>query len=148
MKKHTLKNILAISLITVIGAAMTGCGSSVEDVQEANTVLQDVDAEEKTDEEVNDEAGTNKEVDDDSKQENKKEVKKEATYQELYKAAVEEFQNEKKESETEYCKLCYDLIYFDDDDIPELVMGLSGYYVYMYTIIDGEMVPIIDNWPC
>lgn len=71
----------------------------------------------------------------------------EQTYQKLYKEAVEEFSNNRKATETDYCKLCYDLIYFDDDDIPELVMGLSSYYVYMYTVVDNQMVPIINNWP-
>lgn len=43
-------------------------------------------------------------------------------------------------------ELGYDLIYFDEDDIPELVLGLSGYYVSMYTYHDGKVYTLMDYW--
>lgn len=41
----------------------------------------------------------------------------------------------------------FDLIYFNDDDTPELVAGVDGYYVSVYQFIDGYVYPIIDSWP-
>lgn len=39
----------------------------------------------------------------------------------------------------------YDLIYFNDDDIPELVVDHTGYYVSMYLYEDGKLYcPILD----
>jgi len=43
-------------------------------------------------------------------------------------------------------KLEYDLIYLNDDDIPELVAGESWYYVSVYTYDSGELFLIMDNW--
>ncbi len=42
----------------------------------------------------------------------------------------------------------YDLIWFDDDDIPELVAGLNGYYVSMYTYDEesDEVFCVLDDW--
>lgn len=40
----------------------------------------------------------------------------------------------------------YNLIYFDEDDIPELVAGLNGYYMSMYTYKDGTIYQLMDEW--
>lgn len=40
----------------------------------------------------------------------------------------------------------YDLIYLDEDDIPELVAGLTGYFVNVYTWDDGKVYTPIDFW--
>lgn len=40
----------------------------------------------------------------------------------------------------------YDLIYLNEDDIPELVAGVTGYYVYVYTWEDGELYTLMDGW--
>ncbi len=40
----------------------------------------------------------------------------------------------------------YNLIYFDEDDIPELVAGINGYYMSMYTYKDGIIYPLMDEW--
>ena len=40
----------------------------------------------------------------------------------------------------------YDLIYFDEDDIPELTVGRSGYYISMYTYDDGMLYQVMDRW--
>lgn len=61
-------------------------------------------------------------------------------YQEAYKAV------------SKLCELAYeegqeyDLIYFDEDDVPELVAGLRGYYVSLYTYHDGRVYNLMDNW--
>lgn len=40
----------------------------------------------------------------------------------------------------------YNLIYFDDDDIPELVAGVEGYYTSLYTYKDGTVYILMDRW--
>lgn len=41
----------------------------------------------------------------------------------------------------------YDLIYVDDDDIPELVIDAPGYYVSFYSYKDGYVTCTMDHWP-
>jgi len=40
----------------------------------------------------------------------------------------------------------YNLIYFDDDDIPELVAGVDGYYTSLYTYKDGTVYTLMSRW--
>lgn len=40
----------------------------------------------------------------------------------------------------------YDLIYFDEDDVPELTAGNTGYSISMYTYRDGTIYKVIDDW--
>lgn len=40
----------------------------------------------------------------------------------------------------------YNLIYFDDDDVPELVAGVEGYYTSLYTYKDGTVYTLMDRW--
>lgn len=40
----------------------------------------------------------------------------------------------------------YDLIYVDEDEVPELVTGISGYYVNLYTYQDGTVYTLMDEW--
>lgn len=42
------------------------------------------------------------------------------------------------------CK--FNLIYFDNDDIPELVVGADGYYISLYTYSNGEIYTLMDHW--
>lgn len=42
-------------------------------------------------------------------------------------------------------KISYDLIYVDNDDIPELVVGMNSYWVSVYTIYKGKAVPALDH---
>lgn len=42
--------------------------------------------------------------------------------------------------------LTYNLIYFDEDDIPELVTGKKDYYVSLYTYKDGTVYMPMDFW--
>lgn len=46
------------------------------------------------------------------------------------------------DSETEYS-----LIYFDEDEIPELVAGVNGFYTSLYTYHDGTVYTLMDRWP-
>ena len=41
---------------------------------------------------------------------------------------------------TLFTNLAYDLVYVDDDDIPELVVTNPGYYTALYTYADGKVV--------
>lgn len=40
----------------------------------------------------------------------------------------------------------YNLVYVDEDDIPELAAGVSGYYVSLYTYHDGKVYTLMDRW--
>lgn len=40
----------------------------------------------------------------------------------------------------------YDLIYFDEDDIPELTAGVIGYNVSLYTYDAGTVYKVMDEW--
>lgn len=40
----------------------------------------------------------------------------------------------------------YDLIYVDEDEIPELVSGRTGYHVNLYTYQDGTLYMPMDHW--
>lgn len=59
-------------------------------------------------------------------------------YMETVKQCIEEY------SES---KLTYNLIYFDEDGIPELTVGALGTWVSMYTYQDGEVHELMDLWP-
>lgn len=41
----------------------------------------------------------------------------------------------------------YALIYLDEDDIPELVTGHTGYYANVYTFHGGQVSLLMDYWP-
>ena len=45
-----------------------------------------------------------------------------------------------------YVDLGYNLIYFDEDDIPELVTGKESYYVSLYTYKDGTLYMPMNRW--
>lgn len=43
-------------------------------------------------------------------------------------------------------KMQYNLIYVNEDDIPELAAGESGYYMSLYTWSDGRVYTLMDHW--
>lgn len=43
-------------------------------------------------------------------------------------------------------RLDFSLLYVDEDDIPELVFGPSGYWVSVYTWQDGQVYTVMDQW--
>lgn len=59
-----------------------------------------------------------------------------------YKTAYLDVINSAEDSDT----LKYGLIYFDEDDIPELVLGNEGYWVSMYKYANGEIYTLMDHW--
>lgn len=65
-----------------------------------------------------------------------------SSYQEAY-LAVSTLYEVERASEGEYR---YNLIYFDEDDIPELVVGNNGYYMSLYTYQDGTVYTLMDHW--
>jgi len=62
-----------------------------------------------------------------------------ASYQEAYEAVcrVYDLCGEQRK---------YDLIYFDGDDIPELVAGVNGYFVSLFTYDAGRVYCLMDDW--
>lgn len=62
------------------------------------------------------------------------------SYQEAYTQIV-------KLCELEYgSELTYDLIQFDHDDMPELVIADNGFWVSLYTYHDGRAYSLMDHW--
>ncbi len=41
----------------------------------------------------------------------------------------------------------YGLLYFDEDDVPELAAGITGYQVSLYSFRDGYIYNLMDHWP-
>lgn len=67
-------------------------------------------------------------------------------YKEAYKDTVKEYYDENSQYEKEDNKVAFGLVYFDDDDVPELVAGLNGYFVSLYTFDGESVVPIFTDW--
>lgn len=61
--------------------------------------------------------------------------------QEAYKAVSRLCELESEEA------LTYDLIYVDEDEIPELTSGKNGYYTSLYTYGNGTVYTLMDRWP-
>ena len=61
-------------------------------------------------------------------------------YREAY-IAVSKLREMESNGEDEYA-----MIYFDDDDIPELVADHPGYHVSMYTYHDGRIYTLMNQW--
>jgi len=138
MKRKTVSKILiTIGLVTSLSISAIGCGNA-ENKQKDETVESVSETVESVSEPAKEDT-TVKETADEA-------IDKEASYKDIYKEKIESFQNLIKDSENAYNNAGYGLIYFDDDDIPELVCGLTGYIVHMYTIIDGELVPVMEDW--
>lgn len=64
-----------------------------------------------------------------------------ADYREAYQAVVRLQSLESADSEE-----TYDLIYVDEDDVPELTIGVDSYWVSLYTYRDGTVYTLMDNW--
>ena len=65
-------------------------------------------------------------------------------YREAYRAVCR-FELMEKEPAFQK-KLLYNLLYVDEDDIPELVIGHRGYFVTMYTYHDGKVYMLMNKW--
>lgn len=71
-----------------------------------------------------------------------KEDTAEWAYRQAYIDTINAYVSEHPDS-----NLIYDLVYIDDDDIPELMIGVLGYYDNLYTYSDGEVKQLMDCWP-
>lgn len=65
-----------------------------------------------------------------------------ANYQEAYRAISRLCTMEEENAKD----LKFNLIYFDDDEIPELVTGVNGYYMSLYTFQDKTAYRLMDHW--
>ena len=63
-----------------------------------------------------------------------------ADYREAYLAV-----GKLKEMESDG-KIEYELVYFDEDDIPELVADHTGYFMSLYTYHDGKIYTLMNEW--
>ncbi len=75
------------------------------------------------------------------------EVKAPITYDE---AVVKEYVNiiqEAEKNKTEAQELQYRLIYFNQDDIPDLVVAFNGYWVRLYVYGEGKAHLVAEDWP-
>lgn len=62
-----------------------------------------------------------------------------ASYQEAYEAVSRVY-------DLSGNRMKYNLIYFDEDDIPELVVGVSGYWMSMFTYDAGQVYCLMNEW--
>lgn len=60
---------------------------------------------------------------------------------------AEEYLEVVNDAKKENGDLKYDLIYFDNDSIPELVVNDEGYWVSLYSYKDGKLVELFKQWP-
>ncbi|NBH17065.1 hypothetical protein D3Z55_06155 [Clostridiaceae bacterium] len=63
------------------------------------------------------------------------------SYQEAYQAVSRLYEAEGTDS------IEYGLIYFDEDEILELIVGVRGYYTSLYTYQNGTIYTLMDRWP-
>ena len=61
------------------------------------------------------------------------------SYKEAYSAIIDLYNKA-------YEDVTFSLVYFDDDDTPELACGNTGYYVSLYTFKDGMVYTLMDSW--
>lgn len=65
-------------------------------------------------------------------------------YRQAYLNVIDRYLEEY--ADNSYVKLAYDLIDFDGDEVPELVIGNDGYWVSMFTYADGMLYTVMDQW--
>ena len=65
-----------------------------------------------------------------------------SNYQEAYRAISRLCTMEDENAQD----LKFNLIYFDDNEIPELVTGVNGYYMSLYTFQDKTAYRLMDHW--
>lgn len=55
--------------------------------------------------------------------------------------------NETYKNSSEYRDMKYSLMYFNNDDIPDLLVDCSGYFNSLYVYSAGKLHTVVDNWP-
>lgn len=70
------------------------------------------------------------------------------SYAEAYEAVISlsVMDGEVSSAEKYGGEFLYDLIYVDEDEIPELVSGETGYYVNLYTYHEGTVYTLMYDW--
>lgn len=61
-------------------------------------------------------------------------------YQEAYRAVIQLYKLNSADEQG------YNLIYVDEDNIPELVVGVDDYYTNLYTYRDGKVYTLMNHW--
>ena len=69
-----------------------------------------------------------------------------STYYPEEKAYIPAYVKIIEQFEAEYDELGYDLIYLNEDELPELVVGREGYWVSVFTYAAGEAHTLMDDW--
>ncbi len=126
MKNNYLLSVVAVMLL------LSGCGSSASSSAEAVSVpsVESTEAASKFSVESTD-AASESSVEDN--------VVENTDYKKAYAEIVQSFKSD--ESPTSY-----DLIYVDEDDIPELVVGNPGYWVSLYSFKNDQTYCLMDQW--
>jgi len=55
--------------------------------------------------------------------------------------------NEIYKTPSEYSEMKYSLLYFNDDDIPDLMADYNGYFVSLYVYANDKLYTVVDSWP-
>lgn len=140
MKNHRFYTIALIAAF-----ALTGCGdiapaessqaeTTSASTQETTEAVTEATTEVSTEAETQAEESTEADVSEPEAEE----PDEASDYKSAYLAFIESAENSSE--------LYYNLIYIDNDDIPELVTGYDGYWVSMYTYADGEIYTLMDHW--
>ncbi len=146
----------AAALAAITAFSLTGCGNdepavnnSVADTTSASesetTKVSTEETTETTTEEITEvptEAPTTEATTEAPTEEDTTKTPTETVEASDYKSAYLDIINSTENSDT----LSYDLIYLDEDDIPELVLGMNGFYVNLYTYADGNVYTLMDHW--
>ncbi|MCM1089910.1 MAG: hypothetical protein NC413_03645 [Muribaculum sp.] len=117
---------------------LTACGGGEEAEQE-------IQSEEQTEEQNAHSSALQSDVQDETQTESRTEPEPEMghdNWAQAYLSVIDELWEDWNRDELDFA-----LSYVNDDDIPELVFGPSGYWVSVYTWQDGQVYTVMDQWP-
>ena len=131
-----MKNRLSLILVfTILCMLFTGCATTEPD--ELTTEQNEFEVEETT--QIPEEAT---EIMSETVSETEEEIADLPEWKSLYIDTINQYETDHSDSEC-----TYDLIYFDDDDIPELVAGVPGFCVSLYLYDEGQIYQPMEDWP-
>ena len=152
MKNKKFTTILALTLITAM--AVTSCAENADKKRKKKTDETDKEPQQLV-VEVDTTESANSQAPDADETSNTIEETIETTapadpvdysYEEAYIEVINNFNNY-AEYATDGSNRKYDLIFVDDDNIPELVVEDGICMVYLFSYADGEIHTIMDGWP-